>query len=100
MEKTIIVVQARSLGKSVAIKQLLEEIAPVVIIDDINGTNVHRSDLTDTMTGLMGERRPDITYEIKNYRESDPEQHEIVKKENPYKNGMLRKKGKGGYRKY
>lgn len=57
----------------------------MVVIDEIHGTNVHRSD---------------ITIEIKNYREQDEQQYEIVKKENPYQNGGLRKKGKGGYRKY
>jgi hypothetical protein len=57
----------------------------MVVIDELHGTNIHRSD---------------ISIVIKNYREEPAEQHEIIKKENPYQNGGLRKKGKGGYRKY
>ena len=85
----IVVMCAGSPGKSIPL-HLLEEIAPVVIIGPDTGT--HAPSLED--------RRRDITYEIKNYHEPDAQQYEIVKKENPYKNGQLRKKGKGGYRKY
>lgn len=87
--KNIIVMCGQSPGKSIPL-HLLEEIAPVVVIDTDTGTNTETFSVT----------RHHNTFEIKNYRDPDPIQHEIVKKENPYKNGMLRKKGKGGYRKY
>lgn len=86
----VIIVSAQSPGKSIPLHLLLEEIAPVVIIDSNTGTH--------TETSIVTHHRN--TFEIKNYREPDVEQHAIVKKENPYKNGMLRKKTKGGFKRF